>query len=131
MVLVHCKEVSHRTPAEKLKGMSLWVHKSKLPPIVETDTYYQHDLVGLPVMDQDGEPIGHVVGVHNFGAGDIIEVNLQGQKQTVMLPFDRHCIQSVQLRPASASTDENPAVTQRGLVLDKGYLQDLLTLDET
>ncbi|MGN3973026.1 ribosome maturation factor RimM [Tsuneonella sp. SYSU-LHT278] len=66
-------EVSDRTGAEKLRGTALTVPRSAMPPLEEGE-YYHADLVGLVAVSGTGEPIGTVVAVENFGAGDILEI---------------------------------------------------------
>lgn len=66
-------EIRDRTAAEAMRGTALTVARSALPPLAEGE-YYHADLIGLPVVTPAGEPIGTVVAVDNFGAGDVIEV---------------------------------------------------------
>lgn len=66
-------EVADRTAAEKLRGTTLTVPRSALPPLAEGE-YYQVDLIGLPAVSDAGEALGTVVAVENFGAGDVIEI---------------------------------------------------------
>ena len=66
-------EVGDRSAAEALRGTELTVPRSALPPLAEGE-YYHADLIGLPCFSSDGEALGTIVAVENFGAGDIIEV---------------------------------------------------------
>lgn len=66
-------EIPDRTAAEKLRGTELTVPRSSLPPLGEGE-YYHADLLGLPVVSDAGEPLGHIVLIENFGAGDVIEI---------------------------------------------------------
>jgi 16S rRNA processing protein RimM len=66
-------EVADRTAAERLRGTVLTVPRDALPPLGEGE-YYHADLLGLPVVTPEGERVGMVVEVENFGAGDLIEV---------------------------------------------------------
>lgn len=66
-------EIPDRTAAEKLRGTELTVPRSALPPLGEGE-YYHADLLGLPVVSDTGESLGHVVLIENFGAGDVIEI---------------------------------------------------------
>ena len=66
-------EVADRTAAETLRGTPLTVPRSALPPL-EDGEYYHADLIGLPAVSSDGEPLGICVAVENFGAGDVIEI---------------------------------------------------------
>ena len=66
-------EVTDRTAAEKLRGTVLTVPRSALPPLEEGE-YYHADLLGLPALSDAGEPLGIVIAVENFGAGDVLEI---------------------------------------------------------
>jgi len=66
-------EVADRTAAEALRGTFLTIPRAALPPLEEGE-YYHADLLGLPVVTPDGEAVGVVAEVENFGAGDVIEV---------------------------------------------------------
>ncbi|GGD49225.1 16S rRNA processing protein RimM [Erythrobacter arachoides] len=66
-------EVADRTAAEKLRGTVLTVPRDALPPLAEGE-YYHADLLGLAAVSDTGEPLGEVIAVHNFGAGDVIEI---------------------------------------------------------
>ena len=66
-------EVGDRSAAEALRGTLLTVPRSALPALAEGE-YYHHDLIGLPCVSTEGQAIGHVAAVENFGAGDILEI---------------------------------------------------------
>ena len=66
-------EIADRTAAESLRGTELTVPRSALPPLGEGE-YYHADLIGLPAQTPDGDPLGTVVLVENFGAGDVLEI---------------------------------------------------------
>jgi 16S rRNA processing protein RimM len=66
-------EIADRTAAEKLRGSLITVSRSALPPLGEGE-YYHADLIGLAAVSAGGEPIGTVVAVENFGAGDVLEI---------------------------------------------------------
>jgi 16S rRNA processing protein RimM len=78
-------EVTDRNAAEALRGTSLTVPRSALPPLEEGE-YYHADLIGLPCVTDAGEAIGAVVTVENFGAGDILEIQKPGGKR-FMVPI--------------------------------------------
>jgi len=78
-------EIQDRTSAEALRGQTLTVPRSALPPLDEGE-YYHADLIGLPCESLEGEALGTVVAVENFGAGDIIEIEKPDGKR-VMVPF--------------------------------------------
>lgn len=78
-------EVDDRTVAEALRGTLLTVPRENLPELPEGE-YYWHDLVGLPVVDEAGAPVGEVRAVENFGATDILDISCDGGKQ-VLVPL--------------------------------------------
>jgi 16S rRNA processing protein RimM len=78
-------EVSDRTAAEALRGRLVTVPRSALPPLEEGE-YYHADLIGLPCESSSGEPLGTVVAVEDFGAGDILEIEKPDGRRT-MVPF--------------------------------------------
>ena len=78
-------EIADRNAAEALRGSLVTVPRSALPPLEEGE-YYHADLIGLPCQSAGGEPLGTVVAVENFGAGDILEIErLDGRR--VLVPF--------------------------------------------
>lgn len=78
-------EVPDRNAAEALRGTELTVPRSALPPLAEGEYYYA-DLIGLPVETPDGAPVGRVVLVENFGAGDVLEIEKPDGKR-FMVPM--------------------------------------------
>ena len=89
-VVARLKGVADRNAAEALKGVALYVERDRLPPAVEGE-YYHADLIGLAVVDGDGQRIGEVVAVQNYGAGDLLEIRLADARQTELIPFtDAH-----------------------------------------
>lgn len=77
--------VADRFAAEALRGSVIEVDRSALPPLEEGE-YYHADLIGLDCFDAAGNPMGKVAGVENFGAGDLLEVELPDGK-TSLIPF--------------------------------------------
>ena len=67
------KEVADRTAAEALRGIALTVPREALPPLDEGE-YYHADLIALPVVTPEGDSIGVVLAVENFGAGDVLDI---------------------------------------------------------
>ena len=75
-------EVADRTAAEKLRGTLLTVSRAELPPL-EPGEYYHADLIGLSAVSPDGEPLGTIVGIENYGAGDVLEIELADGKRAM------------------------------------------------
>jgi 16S rRNA processing protein RimM len=65
-------------------------------PEPEEDEYYFADLIGLRAEREDGEVIGTVAALNDFGAGELIEIERQGA-MPVVLPFTKEAIPLVSL----------------------------------
>jgi 16S rRNA processing protein RimM len=89
--------VDDRNAAELLRNIDLFVPRDRLPAIEEDDTYYYADLIGLAAVSPDGEAIGAVLALHNFGAGDVIEIKRAGGA-TLMLPFTEAIVPEVDVK---------------------------------
>ena len=79
--------------ADNLAGKKLYIQKNQLPKLSE-ESWYHYDLIGLSVRDLDNNLLGKVSGVHNFGAGDIIEIEFINGKNEMLL-FDKSFIKDV------------------------------------
>lgn len=97
VVIAQLTAVTDRTAAEKLKGTELYVAREALPAPEEGE-FYHSDLMGLPARTPNGELIGEVVAVHNFGAGDLLEIRLSGASRTELVPFDEANVPKVDLQ---------------------------------
>jgi 16S rRNA processing protein RimM len=89
------KGIATREEAERLNGVELYVAREKLPATDE-DEYYHADLIGLAAVTPANEPLGRVIAIHNFGAGDIIEI-APPSGATMLLPFTNAVVPSVDL----------------------------------
>ncbi len=87
-LVARLKGVGDRNAAEKLRNIDLFVPRDRLPPIEDDDTFYHADLVGLAAVIADGAALGTVIAIHNFGAGDLIEIAPAGGGETLLLPFN-------------------------------------------
>jgi 16S rRNA processing protein RimM len=88
------KGVTSRDEAEALTGTKLYVPHSRLPAR-EEDEWYHTDLIGISALDREGVAIGSVVAVHNFGAGDLLEIRPASGGNTVLMLFTRDTVPEV------------------------------------
>jgi 16S rRNA processing protein RimM len=108
------KGVTTREEAERLNGLELYVARETLPA-TDADEYYHADLIGLAAMTTADAPLGRVVAIHNFGAGDIIEI-APPHGATMLLPFTNAVVPTVDLAggrvvielPAEIDGDDPP-----------------------
>ncbi|WFU20762.1 ribosome maturation factor RimM [Bradyrhizobium sp. CB3481] len=111
------KGITTRDDAERLNGLELYVPRDRLPE-TDADEYYHADLIGLAAVDAADEPLGRVVAIHNFGAGDIIEI-APDKGATILLPFTNAVVPTVDLAggrvvielPQEVEGDEAPTLT--------------------
>ncbi len=89
------KGIATRKEAERLNGLELYVAREKLPATDENE-YYHADLIGLAAVSAANEPLGRVTAIHNFGAGDIIEI-APPHGATMLLPFTNAVVPTVDL----------------------------------
>ncbi len=87
--------INDRDAAQALRGMALFVARDKLPVLNDEDDFYHADLIGLAVVSEDGTPLGTVAAMHNFGAGDLLEVS--AEKQSAFYPFTKAVVPQINL----------------------------------
>ena len=90
--------VTTREEAEALKGTRLYAPRDRLPALPE-DEFYHADLIGLSAVDTGGDEIGRVRAVHDYGAGDMLDVvpAVGGKGAEMLIPFTRAAVPSVDL----------------------------------
>lgn len=88
--------IDTKEQADAMRGVQLFADRDKLPNLPD-DEFYHADLIGLPVYDTGGAELGRVQAVLNHGAGDLLEVQGPGLKATLLLPFTRAVVPTVDL----------------------------------
>lgn len=99
-VAVQAEEVKTREDAEGLKSTKVYVPRDALPETDEDDFYYV-DLMGLEVKSISGQRLGSIIGVHEFGAGDMLEIKppKSAEKQASYFhPFTKAAVPKVDLK---------------------------------
>lgn len=89
-------EIQTREQAEALRGLRLYIPRERLPAPDDEDEYYLIDLIGLSVVTPDGEALGVVRSVHDFGAGDLLEIQ-PPTGASWWLPFTREAVPAVRI----------------------------------
>jgi 16S rRNA processing protein RimM len=95
LFVVQFSGISDRHAAQQLSGASLCVRRDQLPELSHNE-YYRADLIGLLAVTRDGDTIGEVIAVDNYGAGDILEIRLDGGT-THLIPFNRASVPTIDL----------------------------------
>jgi len=96
MLVARLKGISDRDAAERLTNLRLYVARDRLPKPADGE-FYHADLIGLAATTADGAPFGTVKAVHNFGAGDLLEIEPAAGGMTVMLPFTDAAVPTIDL----------------------------------
>ena len=97
LLRVKIKGLDDRNEALALKGTGFYVSKDVLPEL-EEEEFYHADLIGLDVKTEASEVVGEVVGVYNFGAGDMLEIKLKEDGKSEMLPFTKEYVPTINIK---------------------------------
>jgi 16S rRNA processing protein RimM len=89
--------VKDRSAAERLTNLKLYVPRDRLPPTDDADTFYYADLVGLKAETPEGMELGKVTAVHQFGAGDLVEITPTAGGETMLVPFSDAAVPTVDI----------------------------------
>jgi 16S rRNA processing protein RimM len=111
-LVVQLKDITTRDEAERLNGLELYVPREKLPATDE-DEYYHADLIGLAAVTTADEPLGRVIAIHNFGAGDILEI-APPNGATMLLPFTNAVVPTVDITGGRVLIELPPEVEGDG-----------------
>ena len=88
-LIARARDVGAKEQADALRGVELYAPRSALPPPDEEEELYLADLIGLETVAPDGQSLGQVKAVLNFGAGDVLEIAPPGHGKTWLVAFTR------------------------------------------
>jgi 16S rRNA processing protein RimM len=110
VVIVHLAGISDRDHAEALRGLRLYLPRAALPPPDEEE-YYHADLIGLAATLANGTQLGEVCAVHDFGAGDTLEI-VRSAGPPLMVPFTRAVVPTVDIAAGRLVIDPPPGLLE-------------------
>ena len=113
LVICEANGITDRSMAESLRGQTVSVERARLPDLDETQTYHA-DLIGLGVQDTSGQQLGIVVGLHDFGAGEIVEISLAGSNKTELYPFYPPFLVDLDIQEGKIVLVKQPASDDKG-----------------
>lgn len=93
-VIAGIKGITDRTTAETLRGLDLYIDRADLPKPGK-DEFYHSDLLGLTAVDEGGRELGTIIGLHNFGGGDVIELKRKNGRAGSFLSFTKAVVPTV------------------------------------
>ena len=108
VLIARLRGIEDRDQAEALRGLHLYLSRSALPQ-PEAEEYYHADLIGLEAVLGDGTPVGRVRAIHDFGAGDTLELARSGAPP-VMVPFTRAVVPRIELAAGRLVLDPPPGL---------------------
>ena len=108
-LLIACIDgVATREAAEALNRTRLYATRDQLPPPGEEDEFLAADLVGLEARNLEGEALGKIVAVPNYGGGDLLEIAPAAGGPTALLPFTKAFVPAVDLAARRVVIDAPP-----------------------
>ncbi len=111
-LVVAIKGVTDRQAAAALTGTRLVVARSRMPE-VSADEFYHHDLIGLAAFHVDGSPLGQVCAMHDWGAGDTMEIGGETAGRAFLVPFTRNNVPVVDLERRRVIVDPPDGILAR------------------
>ncbi len=109
-VVARIKGVMDRNAAEALQGLRVYILREVMPPTVE-DEFYCEDLVGLSAETVDGKPLGNVLSLQEFGAGEMLEIGRR-RGGTTLVPFTKDIVPRVDLEAKRVVIDPPPGLLE-------------------
>lgn len=103
-LVVRLSGIATKEEADALKGVKLFVARAQLPQ-TEEDEFYYEDLIGMAVFDTGGQLLGKVKAVLNHGAGDILEISGPPLTSTVLMPFTKEAVPTVDITASRIIVD--------------------------
>ena len=110
-LVARLRGVDDRDAAEKLTNLTLYVPRNRLPA-TDPGEFYHADLIGLVAVDTKGASLGKVVAVQNFGAGDLLEIEVDERTGTVMVPFTEAAVPKVDIEGGRVVVDPPEGIFQ-------------------
>lgn len=113
VMVVKFEGVNTREEAEALNRVELYIDRTKLPNLGEDDEFYVEDLIGMDVVDEEAKPLGTVLTVPNFGAGDMLEIKPTNSSSTYFLPFTKEVVPKIDFENGSLTVVPPLEVSER------------------
>ena len=107
-LVLRLEGVTTREAAEALNGVELLFPREALPETEDEDDFYYADLIGLDGIDLSGDVLGKILAVHNFGAGDVLEMRLTNGK-SAYVPFTKAAVPNVNVKAGIVTIDVEAA----------------------
>ena len=97
VLIATIKGITSREAADALNGVKLYVPRDRLPEDKDEETFYHSDLLGFEAVDEAGRSYGVIIAIHDFGAGDLLEIVPKGGRSGELLPFTAEFVPEVMM----------------------------------
>lgn len=96
IIIAKFAHLTDRNKSEAVKGQEIYIQRSQLDDqLLNPDEVFYQDLVGLKVINQDNYSCGKIIGVHNYGAGDLLEIKLFEKGEEIFVPFSHPDVSAI------------------------------------
>lgn len=103
-LIVRVEGIADRDQAQALNGLRLYVDRNRLGAC-EEDEFLHADLIGLDAVSADGQPMGRIRAVLDFGGGDILEIERPGGAESILAPFTKAIVPDVNIAARRVTVD--------------------------
>jgi 16S rRNA processing protein RimM len=103
ILIVKIEGINNRNQAEEIRGKEIFTNRNNFEETKENE-FYEIDLIGLKVVDEEMKEVGEVINIHNFGAGVVMEINFVQKIKNLnkeiieMIPFKNHFFPEVNIK---------------------------------
>lgn len=99
LLRIKIRGIDDRNTALSLKGTGFYVERDKLPQLEDEEEFYHADLIGLKAkLSSSQEVVGEIVGIYNFGAGDLLDIKIASTGKSELLPFTKEYVPTVNIK---------------------------------
>jgi 16S rRNA processing protein RimM len=113
LVIARIKGITTRNQAEALRNINLYIQHDQLPKL-EEEEFYHVDLIGLPVTDLEGNDLGMISSIHNFGAGDLLEI-LSKDGRSILISLTKEAVPIIDLKAKKVVINTNLMINGENL----------------
>jgi 16S rRNA processing protein RimM len=111
-IVARSASVTSKEQADALRGLRLYIPREALPEPDE-DEFYLADLIGLSALSPDGEALGRIKAVHDFGAGDLLEIDPGQGRPTWQVAFTREAVPEIDVAAGRLTVVRPEEVSER------------------
>ena len=93
-VIVKFKQFNNINEVEKFRGCELTIDRKDAIKL-EKGEYYCADLIGLVIVDEEGNELGTLTEILQTGANDVYEMTRKDSEDKIYIPAIRDCVKEI------------------------------------